>query len=299
MRKSLLVLIVIILFDTTSYAQDSTRIPDYNLLQIYTPGATHFKDGNIGKGMFYASSEIGLLTYGLLSQSTLKKEDFTLNAPLVIAQQVYVMDKLDTFYPIVSNRLSNTLEGSDFQSYGELAKAPFEWRTITKPFVLSLMAFGIGNALISDQSIDVGDIKSVEGYGMNLNKYTGTGVYNTFGALLSYGAGMTEEIMFRGMLQPGMEARYGPGKALIYSSLLFSAAHIPNYILTKNPYERLYYIFAVTTAGFIFGKNAQNQKYNLKQAIAAHAWYDFTLILTSWLVNPEKNYFGFDVRYQF
>ena len=122
-------------------------------------------------------------------------------------------------------------------------------------------------------------------------------MYGLSSGLISYGAGLTEEVIMRGFFMPVLDLRFGQKFGLISSSLIFSAAHIPNYIMTEDPWERAYYITSVTLTGYIFGKNAQNNYYDLRQVIAAHFWYDFALLLTSWIINPEDNLFGFSVKF--
>jgi len=43
--------------------------------------------------------------------------------------------------------------------------------------------------------------------------------------------------------------------------------------------------------------DVQNRGYQIGPAVAAHAWYDFTLMLESFLVDPANDVFAVQVKF--
>ena len=70
------------------------------------------------------------------------------------------------------------------------------------------------------------------------------------------------------------------------------------YLKIKDPLQLAYTVAEITSAGFVLGKNAQNNDYNLKTVIAAHTWFNFTVMMTSWILNPKENPLGFNVSFR-
>ncbi len=83
---------------------------------------------------------------------------------------------------------------------------------------------------------------------------------------LSLLAGVTEEILFRGLLQPLLEAHWGWAAGIIFSNLLFAIAHFitPLYALLAG-LTGLYLGFSLDFGG----------ERNLLTPILIHALYDF------------------------
>lgn len=79
-------------------------------------------------------------------------------------------------------------------------------------------------------------------------------------------AGFTEEILFRGLLQPWFESRWGWGAGLLLSNLLFGAAHF----ITP-----LYALLAALTGVYLGYALDFGGERNLLNPIVIHAAYDF------------------------
>ena len=52
-----------------------------------------------------------------------------------------------------------------------------------------------------------------------------------------------------------------------------------------------------TVLGYFSGKDVQNRQYKIGPAVAAHTWYDTVLMIGSFLVNPEDNVFGVNLKF--
>lgn len=93
-----------------------------------------------------------------------------------------------------------------------------------------------------------------------------------------------EEALFRGCIQPLASEMFTPWGGLATSSVLFGAAHISNaYIFYPNDSEarKEYFQFSlplITAFGLYSGWLAQ-KNCSLKETVAIHAWYDFTLFM--------------------
>lgn len=94
-------------------------------------------------------------------------------------------------------------------------------------------------------------------------------------AIISLLAGLGEELVFRGVLQPVFGSRLGPLPGLLLTSLLFGFLHP----LTGT------YIVLATSLGLYLGWVA-DQWDNLLPVIVAHALYDFVLLV--FLVRRQK-----------
>ena len=98
-------------------------------------------------------------------------------------------------------------------------------------------------------------------------------------AAVSIAAGVGEELLFRGALQPLAERWFGPAAGLIVVSLIFGALHAAS---------RTYFILA-TLVGLYLGWLAQEYD-DLLAPIFIHAAYDFVAL---WMLvdgTPEQRY---------
>jgi membrane protease YdiL (CAAX protease family) len=87
-------------------------------------------------------------------------------------------------------------------------------------------------------------------------------------AIISMAAGLGEELLFRGAIQPIAERWWGPSAGLIAASLLFGVVHA----VTAT-----YFLFA-TLVGFYLGWLAQHFD-DLLTPVIVHALYDFAALL--------------------
>ncbi len=158
-------------------------------------------------------------------------------------------------------------------SFGDLAWAPFQWSVLKKPEVwggfLGALTVGMGLSyfIFSDEAAS------------HVNFSTGSHF-----PLLAFPVGIGEESFFRGYLQSVFTETLTPWGGILISSLAFGAMHIFNASLMEPEDRGGYYSFGVpfiTAFGAYFGwltyKNC-----SLKESVALHSWYDFTLFLLSY-----------------
>jgi membrane protease YdiL (CAAX protease family) len=290
-----LTILASILSLATISSADETTVP---LLYELLPGGTHFYSGDHGKGTAFLAAELSLFAAGIVIEP---KTDNEFNIPFVLAGQTYAIDKCD--YSL--HRLAHFLESegaakniaSDSSPLRSLMTAPFRRETVLTRFVLSFAALGIIDSIVAypDRNSTYCDIRKVRAYGSSWSRGDGSAVYESSALALSWGAAVSEEMLFRGLLLPALDSRYGRRTGLIGSSLVFGLMHLMNTDIDRPAY----FIGQATAAGFAFGYNVQRNDYRLNQAIAAHFWYNVVSMTTTWLLNPKENPLGFEVRIGF
>lgn len=285
-----------------SSVNNSSKAP--SILWKILPGGTYFYEGNYTKGTLFAVSELSLLASSIIYNEKLKKnnESEYYNYPFLAFGQLYTIEKGDYLLKSLKMKFDKTDFKYEIPTFNEMLKAPFDFEEISKPFVLSFIAAGVLDAIISysiaPSNKRIGSINKVFGYGSEFNPTLGSSTYLATSGLISYGAGVSEEMLMRGWLLPQLDYKFGRGVGLTASSLIFSALHIPSYLNIKDTGHLLYAIVQITAGGFVFGLNAQLNNYNIKSVIAAHAWFNFMVMTTSWILNPKENPLGFSVSFK-
>jgi membrane protease YdiL (CAAX protease family) len=167
------------------------------------------------------------------------------------------------------NGISNYSYRMPMDSFADLAFASFNPSVLKKPEVwggfLGSMAIAMG----------IGYLEHVA------SKTLSHGPKNSFFPPYAFTVGIREEALFRGYLQSQIAEYTNPATGIILSSLLFGAAHIPNATSEKLGIDdpKRYYLYTlpfITAYGAYFGWMA-NKNHSLKECVALHSWYDFTL----------------------
>ena len=307
--KNIVLILFCILTVSVTAQNDSTSLKKpqlYPAWACFLPGGTHFYDHRIGEGIIFSGIELGGLTYGLLKDRQLQTTSSTpyYNFPLLIGMQAYNIDKCDY--------LRNTLEvikykHPDFKydpiAFNDLLKAPFQPKNVFTAITGELVALAVLELLIQNHSAKYhyGDINQMYFINRYIDRDPAMAIYGATSLLTSYGAGISEEYIFRNTFLPFWDYKYGQKKGLIYSSLLFGSMHLGNLAFSKHPdyAGTLLQVAEATLLGYLLGRDVQNRGYKIGPAVAAHAWYDFVLMLGSYIVDPENNVFGVDLKFTF
>lgn len=282
----------------------SDNIPGlYPKWTMWVPGITHFQEGRILTGILFSTIEIGGITTGLIYDKELKKNTNTpyYNYPLLIGLTAFSVDKCDYF--------KNTLEYIKYKKpdfkyddlpFNELMKSPFKPKNILTPITGTFVALALVQLIFESNNAEykinqIDKFHIIDGY---TNRNSALGFYGATSLFTSWGAGVSEEYIMRNFFMPVMDYRYGQKKGLIISSGVFGSLHAFNYFLVDkpDPLQILYHVSVTTIAGYLLGRNVQKNDYKIGQAISAHTWYNFTLMLGSFLVNPKENVFGVDFK---
>lgn len=277
----------------------SSEIPTGYLL---LPGGTYFYEGDYKTGAAFAIPEVGLFTMGILINDKMGQQDKTpeINVPSLLSFQLYAVDKWSYFQKEVLRVKTENPEFKltiDDTPLSDLMVAPFKREVISSPLVVAFALLGIADGIYGypEKKRSFSDIDNVTAMGNRMSRDSGTGYYEGMAFAVSYGAGVSEEMIFRGFMLPVTDYKYGKRAGLVSSSLTFGLLHAFNPGL-HNP---AYTVAQATLAGFIFGYSVQKEDYKLSKAIAAHFWYDFFSMTTTWLTNPNENPLGVQVTFNF
>ncbi len=293
-------LLFIIFFSLAPLSHASrSEIPTGYLL---LPGGTYFYEGDYKTGSAFAIPEVGLFTMGILINDKMGKQDKTpeINVPSLLSFQLYAVDKWSYFQKEVLRVKTENPEFKltiDDTPLSDLMIAPFKREVISSPLVVAFALLGIADGIYGypERKRSFSDIDNVTAMGNRMSRDSGTGYYEGMAFAVSYGAGVSEEMLFRGFMLPVIDYKYGKRAGLVSSSLTFGLLHAFNPGL-HNP---AYAVAQATLAGFIFGYSVQKEDYKLSKAIAAHFWYDFFSMTTTWLTNPNENPLGVQVTFRF
>jgi len=308
MKKSLVVFLCFI--SLTVYSQSDTsfsEIPElYPRWTLYVPGASHFYDHRIAEGLIFSGVELGGLTVGIVYNNQLKSQTSSpyYNFPLLIGMQAYNIDKCDWF--------RNTLEvvkynHPDFRydpiKFNELLKAPFQAKNFFTPINGIFIAVAAAELYLGSRGADhkFRDIDQMYFINRYMDRDPALAIYGVTSLAVSYGAGVAEEYYFRNGIMPIWDYRFGQRKGLIYSSLFFGSIHLTNLMFTSGKPDygaALLQVAEASVAGYFLGRDVQKRGYNIGPATAAHMWYDFMLMLGSFLIDPENNFLGVSMKFR-
>ena len=292
--RAVLIVLLLLFIGSDSYAAGNKTAP---VVYEFLPGGTHFYEGNNGKGLAFLTSEVFLLTAGIMLES---RKGAELNIPLMLASQVYTIDKFDYLrrrlpdFPLERTR-GNTIIKYDTSPLSELMTAPFRPAVFFSPLVLCWAVLGVFDGMYGypEHTATWHDIEHARFFNRTLGRDSATFWYEMSTSALSWGAAVSEEMVFRGVLLPKLDYLFGKRAGLVSSSLVFGLLHLFNPDIDKP----LYFVGQATAAGFAFGYQVQRNQYRIDKAIAAHFWYNIISMTTTWLVNPKENPLGFKVRF--
>ena len=292
--RTILVVLLLLCICNDSYAAGNRTAP---AVYEFLPGGTHFYEGNNGKGLAFLTSEVFLFTAGIALES---KRGPELNIPLMLASQIYTIDKFDylrhrlSIFPLEQTR-GNTIIKYDISPLSELMTAPFRPAVFFSPFVLCWAVLGVFDGIYGypEHTATWYDIEKTRFFNNTFDRRDATFWYGMSTSALSWGAAVSEEMVFRGILLPRLDYQFGKHAGLVSSSLVFGLLHLFNPGIDKP----LYFVSQATAAGFSFGYQVQRNQYRIDKAIAAHFWYNIISMTTTWLVNPKENPLGVKVQF--
>jgi membrane protease YdiL (CAAX protease family) len=285
----------------TLQANEPKSFPGWTL---FVPGATYFYDGRIAEGLTFSAIEIGGIVIGLHYDNTLKSNSTSpyYNYPLLLGVQAYNIDKCDWF----RNKLELfKYRHPDFQydpiSEKDLFLAPFKTENIFTPVTLGMVSIACLGLWLKGRGVDkhIDQVRQMYFLDHYIDRNSGLAIFGTTSLAISWGAGVNEEYLMRNWFMPLLDYKYGQTKGLYYSSFAFGLLHLPNLLFSDKPDygQALVQVVEATLAGLILGTDVQNRGYKIGPAVAAHAWYDFTLMLGSFLVDPAHNVFAVQVKF--
>lgn len=285
-----------------SLKQKPQPIPTWT---FWIPGCSYFYQGKLLQGSIFSAFEIGGVYLGIRYDKNLKNNSSTpyYNYPLLIGLQAFQTEKLTLF----KNKLEvikfyNPSFKYDDLSEKELYLAPFRAKNIITPItggmlILAAAFLGIEKYNETKKFDYVDKMYFINRY---IDRNQGLAIFGMTSIAVSWNAGVGEEYICRNWLMPLLDFKYGQRKGLIISSAIFGGAHLTNLIFADKPDYKsaLLQVGEATIVGYFLGRDVQNRGYDIGPAVAAHMWYDFSLMLGSFLINPKNNYLGVNLKFK-
>ena len=266
---------------------------------LFVPGGGYFYQGETAKGMSYLAATGGMIGWGIAKDK--KKEGGEINPPFVYAQQIHLTQIYLSYreslrkIPLVQTGHYKILK--DNSGVSDLALSPVKKENLKSPWVIGFALLGAGinyaQARLEKPQGDYSNISRIKILGDSFNRETGLAAYSGYWIPLSLGAGVSEEALFRGMIQTGWEERWGKTGGLLAASALFGVAHYDG----SGP--ALGNAIFAAAAGTFLGWRFQENHYRLSQSIAAHFWFDALAGLAVYFADPDSNALGAKVEFSF
>jgi membrane protease YdiL (CAAX protease family) len=270
------------------------------MLWSLLPGAGHIYLGDTGTGLAYAGLTAAFLggAWEVGRRNDDLGRDDEVNVPLLLA------DKVWEYSIFTTARSALARDGVDLRAArlddtptSQLLAAPFG-RQALRPPVWGAALFGVAIGAAAAHHRDGGrliDVERARMLGASYPRDEATALYAASTLGVSLGAATAEEGLFRGMLQPVLQRRWGEPGGRWATAGLFGAAHIVGLDGELNIEGALF----ATGAGAYLGWLYDHDGARLAGPIAAHFWYDFALLATTWALEPDETPFGFDVQFRF
>lgn len=270
------------------------------MLWSLLPGGGHIYLGDTADGVTYAVLTAALLGAGAEVQrrnDELGRKD-EVNVPDLAAEKVWEYSIFTTY------RTAAARQGWDLRARRmddtptrELMLAPFDPDQLLRPAVFGAMLLGIADGVLGSSGGDgsLRHVSRVQMLGSDFNRSDATALYAVSDFSVSYGAGMAEEGLFRGILQPMLEERWGTTAGLWAAAGTFGAAHAIG--LDGRP--NIGGVLFATGAGGYLGWLYDHDDHRLAGPIAAHFWYDFMVFAAAWARDPDNTPFGFKVEFSY
>lgn len=160
------------------------------------------------------------------------------------------------------------MKTAENEGLDDLVSAPWDFSMLKRSTTWGALALAIGIA-----AVDVASVDSI--WSRNSYDLRDLG----FGTAFSTFAGMHEEALFRGTMQPLFRRNWGSewGSNLA-TSVIFGAAH---YSETNR------FPLAQTLAGYYLGWVAMENGWSLRESIFIHTWWDIILLNAQYLIESR------------
>lgn len=265
---------------------------------LFVPGGGYFYLGETAKGAGYFAGTAGLASWGIAVNN--KKAGGEVNAPLLYTQQLHAIQIYDSYRTAIMRTTKNDTKKKillEQSSISQLTLSPFKSKNLKSPWVIGFALLGAGLnysiARIDHVQKDISDLHHIQILGNQFNRGTGFAVHTAYWLPASMGAALSEETVFRGMIQTEWEELWGKDRGLLATSALFGIAHY------TGQGESLGNILFATAAGVFLGWRFQKNNYRLSESIAEHFWFDAIAGATLYLADPENNPLGAKVEFAF
>jgi len=273
------------------------------LLWSLLPGAGHIYLGDVTTGVTYAGLTAVFLAGGVEVQRRLEdvgRDDDEVNVPMLLADKVWEYSIYTTAREaLASDGVNLRRYGVDDTPTSELLTAPFSRQALRAP-VWGAALVGVALGVLGTLDLEAGDgrlsdVERVRMFGGTYDQDDANRMYTASAFGISLGAATAEEGLFRGLLQPYLQGRWGERAGRWAAAGTFGAAHLIGLNGEFNPAA----VLATTAGGAYLGWLYDHDGQRLAAPVAAHFWYDFALLMTLWVRDPDNTPLGFDVQFSF
>lgn len=264
------------------------------------PGGGHFYLDEPEAGTAYAGTMLSLVGAGIwLDEYNLELgRDDEVNSFWLLALKEWELSLFTTYRSAIrSEGHAPSSLGVDNTSVGDLFLAPFQKEQYSDPMVILAGLLGIAAATYDSRNPENNfcHVDRIGILGADANQEWGSALYGIDSLGLSLAAGVSEEALWRGLIQNEMEQTFGKRCGLWSTATLFGAAHVVDLNGELNS-DR---VLVATIAGLYLGHLYQKNEHRLSRPIAAHFWYNFGAMITSFALDPENNPLGVQVSFGF
>ncbi len=308
--KVKIIQIWIILFSVCFAQNKSSVLPILSLASHYsnvpTFGLSHHLDndyttGSIftaleGASYFFSQQRINLIrdntSYPNVSTDLIKYNNNARGISAYDYSKYYVTSQLK-YVPIMLSDIDHFLAfrkywknemHSEYVSQSnilDLVSSPFQTRYLKDPeiFIPILIAASVPFWERNEER-SLFNTKTINIFGKDYATTSGSALKIVNDFLFLSLVAVSEEVLFRGMLQNSLSEAVSPNFGLIVSSVLFGLAHLPNH--------NLVYSLRAMAAGFYLGWQYQKYNNNLGRTITLHFHIDFMPALMSFFKSPSQ-----------
>lgn len=283
-----------------SQKMPANQSKDWNKAALWSfiPGGGHFYLGEYKTGSVYLFGEVGLYLAGRQIEDKLEKGEQN-----IFYLHALKLHELGVFTAYRNARLKYSNDSYnipiDDTPISTLTLAPFKWENIKSPPVYGSFLAGILLNLIevslNKEKRSFKDVAVVQIMGERFDRDSSLTAYASLWFPICLNVAVSEECLWKGMIQTQLEEVLGKKKGLIASSLLFGIGHV------SKPTEIESWINGAVASlyGFYLGRLYQKDNYRLERAIAAHFWFNVGAGITLFLLDPENNPLGLKITFTF
>ncbi len=284
--KKLFIIGLLVLLPMSSLAQGARSTSDSSptwaaLWAHIIPGGGHMYQGDWGKGLLFATTEVTLFTSSIvLLLKDKKKTDMAALNLLTLFQNEHFYNIYSAYQDArIKIKNENYLSDISKENALDLLTSPFDLNILGRWTFLLPTAFvgGITAWLMSDSDRSVKIRSSGASWAFPLLGGQATTI------------GVGEEAYFRGYLQSEFKELFkNEWLAIGSQSVAFAAAHDIYVDDPKLPKIARYWPGALRfTFAAYAGWLTERNKYSIRENIAMHAWWDFTLLSGEYLLTGK------------
>lgn len=201
-------------------------------------------------------------------------------------QLFYATKDIDFFESYRSYRSKETHNiPLTYTSLGMLALSPFQFQYFNDPdFLLPILGASVlaSSLLSKSNNPNLFESKSITWFGKERKPFKFAIANSLYRWWIITLIAVSEEVIFRGMIQTELSELVNPEFGLAASSILFGLMH---YKFGKD----WIYTLRATAAGFYLGWQYQKYDYDLRRVIAFHFYIDFAPGFIDIFINPIQS----------